>query len=513
MMRKGGAATRCSIFLIAAGLFLATWGARLFVIDRYGSDVPQTDQWYAEGERVLLPYQQGELRPSVFLEPHNEHRIACTRALLLSLFILNGQWDARLECVVNAAIFSVLAALAFVWAQDVLPRWWQLMWLVGLALFAVPPIAWENVVHGFHSQQYFVLLFSLVSVALLLTSSPLSFRWHAGAGCALLAQLSMASGLLAPVAVALTLAVTVRSRQDWRDRRITICACLLLALLGLLAFFAVPGENQFKARGVVDYLLSMGRFLQWQYERLFPFRNNPWIVLLAPLEWLPWFWLSWEFARRPKSLAPKAVVVVALGGWVLMHFAASSYSRGYGAPWVASRYVDTLVVGFAINALALLVKLATPVAQRVHRALLVASIAGAATTTIGLGIHVVHFFNDELPAHAEIVAARNEQLTAYLMSGDPAAFAQSKVAQFSVISLPEFLDQPEVRAILPASLQPPGAPVGALSRFASEAAEASTALFCLGIGLTIAGAALFIGRTAQRSAERPVVELEEPVEC
>ena len=42
---------------------------------------------------------------------HNEHRIFFSRVLALDLLVLNGQWDPRLQQVVNAGLQSVIAVL------------------------------------------------------------------------------------------------------------------------------------------------------------------------------------------------------------------------------------------------------------------------------------------------------------------------------------------------------------------------------------------------------------------
>ena len=86
---------RCRQALLPLGLFLLVFGAKLAVIDRYGSDMPFWDQWSKEGELLYVPwFDHGQLWHSLFL-PHSEHRMAPTLALNLALVAAGGQWDAR----------------------------------------------------------------------------------------------------------------------------------------------------------------------------------------------------------------------------------------------------------------------------------------------------------------------------------------------------------------------------------------------------------------------------------
>src|SRR5438105_10925929 len=95
---------------LCLALFLAIWGAKLVVIDRFGSDLPYWDQWAREGELTFAPwFERHELWHNL-VAPHNEHRIAPTLALNLGLVIVGGQWDARVQCIVSGALHAAIAA-------------------------------------------------------------------------------------------------------------------------------------------------------------------------------------------------------------------------------------------------------------------------------------------------------------------------------------------------------------------------------------------------------------------
>src|SRR5579859_2029662 len=120
-------------------LFLIIFGAKLLVIEKFGSDLPYWDQWDGEAGVVFMPYFEGRLGSANIFAPHNEHRIVFTKLLSLGLMIWNGQWDARLQCVVNAALHAVILAILLAWVQ----RHWGPGAAIGMFLvliaIAAPP--------------------------------------------------------------------------------------------------------------------------------------------------------------------------------------------------------------------------------------------------------------------------------------------------------------------------------------------------------------------------------------
>ena len=93
-------------FFVWQGFSLLILGAKLHLINAFGSDVPFGDQWDAEAPSYseLL---KGALDPSRLVALHNEHRFLFTRLLVLNLFDLNGQWDPLLQMAVNAFIHAL----------------------------------------------------------------------------------------------------------------------------------------------------------------------------------------------------------------------------------------------------------------------------------------------------------------------------------------------------------------------------------------------------------------------
>ena len=72
--------------------------------------------------------------------------------------------------------------------------------LLFLILVFALPLGWVNLLFGFESPFYFVLMFSLLALRGFATSSALSLRWWVGLLCSVAAYFSLASGALTAAA-------------------------------------------------------------------------------------------------------------------------------------------------------------------------------------------------------------------------------------------------------------------------------------------------------------------------
>src|SRR5471032_2136849 len=94
---------------LSLSLFFLVVGAHWAALDKFGSDIPNWDQWDAEGLNLIAPWFEHDHFVQHLFQPHNEHRVVVTKLQNLALTLLDGQWDARLECVTNAALHAALA--------------------------------------------------------------------------------------------------------------------------------------------------------------------------------------------------------------------------------------------------------------------------------------------------------------------------------------------------------------------------------------------------------------------
>ncbi len=143
-----------ALLVCLAGIVI---GARWTVLDRYGSDLPSWDQWDAEGLNLLAPWAEHRLTPEMLLAPHNEHRVVLTKLASLALAAADGQWDQRLECAFNALIAAAISAGLFALGLRAWGRRRQGILFVLLASAYALPLAWQNILYGFHSQQLFLV--------------------------------------------------------------------------------------------------------------------------------------------------------------------------------------------------------------------------------------------------------------------------------------------------------------------------------------------------------------------
>ena len=350
-------------------LFFIVVGSHWAAFDAFGSDIPNWDQWDAEGLNLLAPWFEHDHFITHLFLPHNEHRVVITKLQNLALTLLSGQWDARLESVINATVHAALAVAFWFMGR----RWidgnaagftpaatginsapqrpsmkthtLKALLFVALAALFATPVAWQNVLGGFHSQQYWLLLLSFLAIVALPFARTWSLAWFASAFVTAVALLTMGSGFFAAAMVFCISVFRLFRRQTtlqlaWP----TLVLTLALVVVGLLTRVEVVYHQALKAKTAQDFFLSMLHSLQWPAPRAYSW--------LAAVLWLPWVLMAWRVVRA-KSESRAALTIVALGGWVVAQIVATAYARGVGGDYPASRYMDTLVFGIAANAVAL----------------------------------------------------------------------------------------------------------------------------------------------------------------
>lgn len=442
----------------AACLFLVIVAAKWAVFDRYGSPMPDWDQWDAEAGEVFSPWYGSDQFLTHLFNPHNEHRVVLTKLQNLALGVINGQWDSRLEAATNALLHAALAVALWVAGRRWLAgRWHAPFFVLLVALFGLP-VAWQNVLGGFHSQQYWLVGLSFAAVVALPFSPAWSAPWWLGALAAISVMGAMGSGLLAAaVAIIVVLWRWGRREIGVRDVWPTIALGLALIAVGFLTRVDVEWHQHMRAKTVHDFIFSIVHSLQW------PWRERDWA---AAVLWWPWALAAWRVWTSPPAPEnpPRAdpfarhagPTIVALGGWVLLQLAATAYARGAGADYPASRYMDTLSFGTALNGLALGWLLTAPVSRRAWRLSLHA--AGLAwLLTLGLGLHALltGVFQIELPESKRYYGKAEGHMRRYLATDDPRMLAYPDIPYPSAQGLIDRLVEPSLRAMMPVPLRLP----------------------------------------------------------
>lgn len=447
----------------AACLFALIVGAKWATLDRYGSPMPDWDQWDAEGSELILPWFKGDNFLSHLLHPHNEHRVIMTKLQNLALVLANGQWDARLETVANALVHAALGVAFWWYAWRTLARGWlPVFFLLLLALFACP-VAWQNVLGGFHSQQYWLAALSFVAIVTVPFVPPGRAAWWGGVLAAVLALGTMGSGFLAAAVILVVLGWRLGTRAlTFRTAWPSLAAAGALVALGLFFRVEVEWHRDLKAKTVHDFVFNLLHSLQW------PWRGKYWAAFVL---WLPWLMVAWRVVsaaagRRPAGDTPgetttevpgeaSALAILALGLWVLVQLLATAYARGAGADYPASRYMDTLTFGAAVNGLAAGWLLSR---GRDTRSRLLPAIAGLAwLLTLGFGLHnlVWHTVRWELVNAKTYYTKAESHMRRYLASDNPHQLAHPDIPYPNADSLMERLGEPVLRERMPVPLRAP----------------------------------------------------------
>jgi hypothetical protein len=449
-------------------LFAFILSVRWAVFDHYGMTLPEWDQWDAEGLKLLAPWFNQDHFLSALFTPHNEHRVVLTKLLNLGLTVANGHWDQRLEATFNALFPASIAVAFFLLARRHLARRWLGAFGVFLGFILAFPFAWQNVLGGFHSQQFFLVGLALIAIALLPFSATWSGRWWIGAAAALLGLFSMASGFFGAVVVIGLLGVQYfRQERTLRSAWPTLAICAGVSAVGWFTRHEFAPHASLKAQNLHDFAFTIIRSLQW------PAPLSTWFALVL---WLPWTWLVVRvvFASHPLSAPARAFgyFILGLGVWVWLQLVATGYARGAGGPPPASRYVDTLVFGLIANALALM-WLAAPelLARPARRLLAVAALVWVGVFTWGAQVELRQIFLNELPAVKVYHDYCEINVRNYLYTGNEKFLDHEGIPYPGAIAFLERIGIPALRQRLPVTVRPPLKVIAASSTFISAGVQ------------------------------------------
>lgn len=434
-------------------LIALTFAAKLLLMRAMPVLTPFWDQWDAEAAYIFAPFDACSLSWRTMFGLHNEHRIFFSRLLALDLLALNGQWDPRLEQVVNAALHTLTAAL-------IASMWWIAagrkrldLVVVTVTLACALPFSWENTLLGFQSAFYFLLLFSMLGIWLATTQPVGTMRWLIGWACAACAIFTAASGLLAAVAIgAISTLRVLGERSRLREQSINVAIGLVLFGVGYaVSSPPLPGHEVLRVRTVSELFTAAGRSLAW-----------PWIFRpgLAVIGWLPMILVTGGILRRRFQSTALERFTLALGGWVAMHAVALAYGRGAGGGIPATRYMDFLSLGFVANAMALTCLLdRVPEGTKRRTAVATALAAWLIFSIAGLNGLVRESSLVDLSAWRQFFASHTELVRRFVIGGDRSSIAGK--APMQQLPYPDAdlllmrLQDPYIRRILPAAVRAP----------------------------------------------------------
>jgi hypothetical protein len=437
------------IWLPAA--FLLVFSAKLLLMRAFPVTAPYADQWDGEGRGLYVPYYSCGLSWSQMFELHNEHRIFFSRLLALALLLVNGQWDPRLQQVVNAGMHSLIAVmlLAIMW-RGVEWRRLDVLALIVVPVFALP-YAWENTPLGFQSAFYLFALFSLPALWLTTAFRAGSPAWWLGWSCALCSLFTAAGGvLLPPIIAGVAVLKLLDSPRRWGELAVTLAVAAPVLALGVLAASPpLPHHEAFKATTLATFLSALFRNLAW------PWVDHP---VAGGVMWLPAAaFVAMVLIRRRKT-TPFERFVIGLASLVLAQAATIAYARGGHALVPLARYQDFLSLGFVANTIILTMTVrqlrARPLWRGLAASVLIGWIAAALAGLDTLTTRAVTTLNVWRP-HWE---AQSANVRRFVVTGDVQELKTRPpldLPYYSAESLVDALQQPILRRLLPAAVRQP----------------------------------------------------------
>ena len=447
--------SRLRALLTWIAFILIVAGVRLAFVEHFGSAMPLLDQWDDEGARIFEPYLEGRLSLGHVFGPHNEHRPVIARLLALSSLAINGQWDARMQMVLNVGIATLLAAAVAWLGIRIAGDRHRVVVLVAVACWSCLPFAWENTTWAFQSSFYFLLLFSLLAIHGFVRHPAFSRGWFLAVAAALLACLSMGSGFLAAAAVLLVLGLRfVTGRARLHDSLATGAVCVAIVAVALALRVSVPDHDPLRARSAEEFISVFARALAWPLGHHAAMS----LIICAPIGLL-----AIAYVRRKAIPLPShdtgAETLLAVAGWVALQSAAVAYARGggIGPHMISSRYMDILALGALVNFIALLGIARSPFGLRRFRQLpaLLVGVWAAAVLLGALALSMTAYL--AMRGRADQAAQAEHHVRAYLLTGDVAQLSApvAAIAYPSTERLQNALDAPKIRQILPANIRPP----------------------------------------------------------
>jgi hypothetical protein len=437
-------------------------GCRWWIINRYGSPVPFFDQWDAEAARLYLPWMEHHLPLSDLIAPHNEHRILCTRLLVLGLLKANGQWDPRLQMSVNALIAAVTALLLMLLLARLFGRRRENVILVAIGLLWVIPYGLENALWGFQSHFYMLILLAVLALWGLLLRPNFSPGWWLGAAALLADDFTLGSGFIAGAAVlAVKIGLGLLDAKARRSHVPSAVAGALALAVGVFSRVSDASPEGYRAFGVAAFFRALGKALSW------PYIGSPWPILLLGL---PAVLLAVDVIGRRGRPRRAVWFTLGLAAWVVIQAMAMAWARGKEGVSPCSRYADILAVGPLANLLALMLLADARRGAGRSRWLLALTVVWG----LALGAGLYHFSMKRVVPTLYCVGWANDArlrcCLARLPNRSPDAVPRPEAAHFPEAAphpdlgyLADMLCNPRLQEILPAALQAPAAlrPAGA----------------------------------------------------
>lgn len=452
LIRPDGA--RTLRWIVALLVFAVVFSVRGYYVQHFANVLPFWDQWDAEGDQLLRPWINGDLRLAALWQLHNEHRIFTTRLTVLAIYIVSGTWSNLWEARINVGLAAATAAV-FVWIafRQPLPKGSRWLFVGTVVACYVLPFGWENFLVGFQSQFYYIAAFMLAAM-ILAAWRPESMAARCGVlVLCLVSIVTLASGLVTALAVAFAygFAWHVRDRP-MRPPLLFIAVLLGVAALGYLTVPHIAQHSALKSADALEFIDASSHVLGW------PVAGYHWPGFWL---WLPGAvmlpWMAWRRQASSTDLVMAGCYV-----WTVLQVLALAYGRGHGLLEVPSRYAELLIPGIIANAWFSLRFLGH--ANSFGQGRIVAGVVAAAffvTLYVGFAMRLPGDIKAMRERHGlfEMQAAN---VVNYLQTRDPAALQRPflQIPYPDATRLQGWLDDPVLSGSLPPVAPGVGKPAG-----------------------------------------------------
>lgn len=437
--KKFNLKTALLILLFLVSVIIPRW----YYVEHFAVALPFWDQWDAEGDYLLRPWLEGTLKFADLWLPHNEHRVFSTRLLTLFSLELTGTWNNLVEARINVLLASsipfILVLLLYKSGELKGKKWLILpVILAGSTL----PFIWENLLVGFQSQFYFLLLFAVSALALAVWQPESIVSFVLIIILSVVSVLTMASGMMTPLSAAFIYGLHwYINRKQPEQIILFISTLLLISIAGYLTLPPQSAHEVFRARSFGELLNTFLLIESW------PFKVRYQASLLL---WLPAL-ITLPFLIYRKTFTRYDLLMTGCLLWSVLQALATSYGRGHDMNSITSRYADFISFGLTACAwFSLRVTELFPRNVRIQLLTIAISISFFVTLYKGHRMRKTDDFIDMQNRH-KMALVQIKNVSDYLKTGDSTALQKPayEIPYPDPVRLKKLLDNPSLRSVFP----------------------------------------------------------------
>lgn len=341
------------LFILFTGISTLGIAYKFDLIHRFGSDVPFWDPWGAEAAVTILPFLENRIDYlGTFWAAHCEHHVGLTRFWSLLITLINGQWDNKVICSINAIFSSLILGLFLVLYRKHLKGIGCIAFATTCIIINTNPLSWENTLGCFQIQFLFSLLGCLLYILLGIQSNK-PFTQIICFVVGLINLNTMASCLFAPLAVISTHLLLMIRDNEYKKRLTLAMIHLPMVVISLSVLNYVPGHEILKAQSLSKVLTA---FVSICSTPIFPTINIFYLNLIcAVIINLPFIIFTYHFFKENIPNDIYARYNFSFGIFLYGSYLATTYSRNLN--FDSSRYCDNFYLIILLNSISIILLL------------------------------------------------------------------------------------------------------------------------------------------------------------